>query len=213
MYNYEKMFSLILAIVLIFGCSTSVYAAEGDCNAKIVTERVITDTDEIQRIQRMESVEVPDGYYIEEIKYTTVVLDGAMMDAPQPQLFDTWTVGNVTTKGYEYYFPDSPLSSDWIDGAASYTESFTFTVTGQRNANAKVKDSTIEAAVGFSLTTGVEYTKSYQIDVPAGKKMNLKVYGNYIGYDFDIYKNGEYQGAGKAYKPIGLTFKQVLYAK
>lgn len=212
----KKLFCFALSLILVIPMSLSAFATEFDGD-KVISDCVVTDSDEIQRIQLDDPVEIPEGYHIEEIRYVTVAFDSAeaatLPPYLQPQLFDKWEVKNVSKDSNEYYFPNNPLTSDWIDGPSSYTETFKYTVTGTYTSDVSVKAEVVEAGVGFSVSEGTEFEKSYNISVPQGKKMNLKVYGNYFRYSFDVYKNNEYQGSGKAYKPIGLTFKQVLYAQ
>lgn len=214
---------MLLVMASVFSQGIAVSAAdddENDTSLSVISEQVITDQDELQRIQAEDPEYIPEGYHIDEIRYITFVLDDLgdkdnvdFSDEIQLQLFDTWTVKNVIKASSEYYFPDSPISSDWVDGPSSYTHTYKEKVSAKYSTNVSVKADIVTAGVGFDVTKESEFEKSYQASVPSGKKMNLKVYGNYEKYTFNIYKNGNRQGAGTAYKPIGLTFKQTLYSK
>lgn len=219
----KRTLLVVLASALILPIQSFAASDQDDC--RLFSKEVITDKDRIQEISIQDKIETPKGYRIESIvidsyRFLDKDCDLSMQQkiaiekpCPERSFFNGLKIMNINKSSLDYYFPKSPLSSDWIDGPSKFTQSFEESVTASFNSDVSVSASVVEAGLGFSVTKSTKYTKSYQVSVPKGKKMNLKVFGNYERYTFDVYKKNEKIGSGKAYKPIGLTFKQYIYTK
>lgn len=214
----KKRFSALLlsSLLMAFSFVQMAYAQEN------TIEKVIVDPSEIQQIAENENLEIPEGYHIEEIKYINAyspTIDDKIEqkiedDAqPQPAWFDSWEVKNVKKEDGDYYFPKSPLVSDWVYGPADYNQTYSQSGSASFSCNVGVKAEVVEAGVGFDVTASEEFSREYQISVSKNQKVNIKVYGMYSKYTLSVYKNGKYQGSGAAYKPIGLKFEQIAYRR
>lgn len=205
-------FLMSLAILLIMPIQI-VFAKE------VSNERVIVDPIEIEKIAENHNLEIPEGYHIEEIKYTDVYFPDYNNilynndENIQPYWFDSWKIKNVKKQSGDYYFPDSPLLSDWAYGPSIFKQIYKESVSASFSSSVGVSASVVQAAVGFDVSESKEFSREYTVDVPSGKKVNIKVYGMYEKHTFDVYKNGKYEGNGKAFKPIGLKFEQIIYSK
>ena len=177
------------------------------------------DPIEIEKIVEDHNLEIPKGYHIEKIKYTNFYFleynntRCKNEENIQPYLFDSWKIKNVKKQDGDYYFPDSPLVSDWAYGPSEFKQIYKESVSASFSSSVGVKASVVEAAVGFDVSGSKEFSREYNVKVPSGKKVNIKVYGMYEKYTFDVYKNDKYDGNGKAFKPIGLKFEQIVYSK
>ena len=209
-----KKISLLLSLVIFFIVSYQTLFAKEDAN-----ETVVVDPIEINKIVEDHNLEIPKGYHIEKIKYTNFYFleynntRYKNEENIQPYLFDSWDIKNVKKQDGDYYFPDSPLVSDWAYGPAEFNQVYRESVSASFSSSVGVKASVVEAAVGFDVSGSKEFSREYTVKVPSGKKVNIKVYGIYEKYTFDVYKNDKYNGNGKAFKPIGLKFEQIVYSK
>lgn len=209
----KKTWLLLSLVVLLIMPIQTIFAKEK------TNERVITDPIEIKKIAEDRNLEIPEGYHIEEIKYTDVYFPDYNYtrykneENIQPYWFDSWKLKNVKKQSGDVYFPDSPLVSDWAYGPANFKHVYEESVTASFSSSTGVKASVVEAAVGFEVSGSKEFSREYTVEIPRGKKVNIKVYGMYEKYTFDVYKNDKYEGNGKAFKPIGLKFEQFIYSK
>lgn len=209
----KKTWLLLSLVVLLIMPIQTIFAKEK------TSERVIVDPIEIKKIAEDHNLEIPEGYHIEEIKYTDVYFPDHNYtrykndENIQPYWFDSWTLKNVKKQSGDYYFPDSPLVSDWAYGPSNFKHIYKESVTASFSSSVGVKASVVEATVGFEVSGSKEFSREYSVEVPRGKKVNIKVYGMYEKYTFDVYKNDKYEGKGKAFKPIGLKFEQIIYSK
>lgn len=181
---------------------------------------VLTDEKGIEDYIEENDIKVPEGYTLEK-----VILEPYAVEAENTNLFKTESANPKAVGDYaknsklvksDIYFSDSPISSDWYDGPTESQE-YTF----EEKVEAKVKSTfgcsvdAIEAAVDFELTGSVSKSKKVTLKgVEANKKLNVKIFGVYDKYSFDVYSIfNNYQGTGYAYKPMGLYIAQEIYGK
>lgn len=188
------------------------------CRDNALNEIVITDPMAIKKLATEQGF--PDVEDIKKLTYTIGEVDqNELQDemiSPLSGVF--WThIGNVENKGTGYKLVDH-FDENRYQGPISGTYTYTRTDRSAYNATVSVDADIVSAGVGF--TIGEEHTKSdsVTINVPAGKRIILKVWTNYQKKTFTVYR--EYstsvglwypEGTGSAYKPVGLIFTQAEY--
>ncbi|MGP1599445.1 hypothetical protein [Peptoanaerobacter stomatis] len=126
-------------------------------------------------------------------------------------------ISDVVDQGTGYKLVDH-FDENRYEGPIKGTYTYSRTDTSSYNATVSLNADIVSAGVGF--TIGRNYTKSdsVTVNVPAGKKVILKIWTNYQKKSFTIYT--EYsssiglwypKGTGNAYKPVGLIFTQAEY--
>ncbi len=223
----KKMLSLCLSALFIVTSISSVYASENSDINEILnyenTQRtVITDQDMIQDYIDNGLVDEMKGYEIDEIIVDFIPI----AEEINPNLTSRDStkgeraIGDyISSSGLQtsnVYFPSLALSSDVYQGPTlSATYSFTEGVEAKYDSSLGVGAGDVKAAVGFSVTGSVSKTKSVILQgVNANQKLNVKVYGNYDKYYYNVYNSisGKFKGQGYAYKPMGLYITQTVYS-
>lgn len=126
-------------------------------------------------------------------------------------------ISDVVDQGTGYKLVDH-FDENRYEGPIKGTYKYSRTDTSSYNATVSLNAEIVSAGVGF--TIGRNYTKSdsVTVNVPAGRKVILKIWTNYQKKSFTIYT--EYsssiglwypEGTGNAYKPVGLIFTQAEY--
>lgn len=224
----KKVLSLVIASTLLF--SKNIYAnsnkiTENNYQENIyyddglkITENSIKDPNLLNEIIINDNVEIPEGYKLVEVITTTVEIspdisnnidNSDIEQENSPSLFDKWTLKNKTSEEVQ----GKLITSDWFDGPSSFTHSYEETVSASFSTNAGISAKALSAELGFSVTASTKLTKTYNVNIAKGKKVNLKVYVNNKKYSYSVYKGDKYKGTGTATEPIGLVFKQYVYNK
>lgn len=73
----------------------------------------------------------------------------------------------------------------------------------------------ISAAVNFNVTESFSVSDTQSVQIPYGKKANIKAYPILNIWQFDVYERGifsdSYKDTGWAEKPVGVCFSVVIY--
>ncbi|WDV47524.1 hypothetical protein PV797_07535 [Clostridiaceae bacterium M8S5] len=215
----KKLLIVLLLTSLLLTLSTTTLAQNTDFNPnEINTHSVITNPAELKKIVVNEDLDVPEGYKLVKVttystsQSTPSFIENKNISSVKFFWGTNWSIRNKQCLG-DYYFPNNELQSDWFDGPCDIEETYSESVSATFSTNAGISASSISAGIGFSVTDSTTKQKTFRTSVSAGKKLNVKVYGNYKKYTFDVYKNDKKDGTGTAYKPIGLYFRQFTYSR
>lgn len=158
-----------------------------------------------------------DGYHLEKIVVSvqaTPSTDAAGEDAVEARFGEY--ISNVRLDNNDIYFPNNPIASNWYEGPMeAFSMTFEQSVEGKFSTSTGISASVINAGLDFSVTKSQKKTATMNFgSIPADKKLNVKEFGLYDAYKFDVYSMaGVYLGDGLAYKPMGLYIAQALYSK
>jgi len=210
-----------------------------DSSTPLQDEYIVNDRESLEQIIESENIEVPEGYELSSVTTTVVYDDAAIKSFKEEQssvqknpgddivtpMTTYWvkSIENVRTLG-ERFYADTPLYSDWLDGPLP--KGFTYTLSDTVNAGYKselgMSASDISIKVGFDVAKGHAISRNATTDpVASGKRLNVKIYTNYLVKEFDevrrLYMGGleipnmkeTYQGS--AWKPIGYILRQYHY--
>jgi hypothetical protein len=179
----------------------------------------ITDKGEIAEIAKEQNLNDPES--ITKITYefrdfsnheSQQIENMANADSSVSSVTSTQVVYNVKDLGTGFSYWDQYDSSIY-DGPAEVTKTYTRTASSSFSTNIKIDYKIIEAAVGFTFTSGQQVSEAYKLTVPANKKIELRVFTNYQQKSYDIGDNYGglvyYSGSGTAQKPVGLIFQQI----
>lgn len=218
---FKKCLSAIITIVLAFSFSTVAFAAEenemealnisSDCDL-IST---ITSPSDLEAIIATENINIPEGYHIEKIE-TFIYNDEVEPVQSQIQPFALiYTIKNVRRSPNEFYYVNE-YDSDWFDGPCSANETYTRTSKVKVDIGTDIGNSTVSAAVGFSISNKYSKSATFTTNVAANKKLNVRIHTNYKSTQFDIYNQWTGSLVEKdawVAQPIGLVFRQFTYSK
>lgn len=131
---------------------------------------------------------------------------------PTKSVTATKAIYNVKDLGTGFSYWDQ-YDSSIFDGPAKSIKTYERTASSSYSTNITVNYKLIEAAVGFTFTSGRKVSESYKLTIPANKKIELRVFTNYQKKSYDIGDNLGgfiyYKGSGTAQKPVGLIFQQI----
>ena len=212
-----------MALLMVAGMSPSVCAndsVEGVGDTAVIIEEGVYEGEELEVVAEVLGCDMvtEDGYVLQSISIFLVVDDSeteVVVDQQIPMAIGDYVDG-VTKTASNIYFPDTPITCDWYDGALTMLSlTFSETVSAKYSCSASVSADVISAGVAFDVTESV--TKSTTWERPAvssTQKINIKVYGVYDKYTFTA-RNiwGNVKGQGTAYKPMGLYVAQTTYVK
>lgn len=221
----KKLISILMVLSLSFLMISNV-AVPAVANDKVDAAMIpahqysISDPSLLQEQIKKENISVPDGYRLERIDCYTYHMPDAVQPADsqmQPSASGLlYTTKNVFHGTMDFYYPDYPESSDYYDGPATVSETFSYAKEVIVSTSVSIGDSTLNTTVGYNVNQLYTVTKTYSTTVPANKRINLKVYTVYNRTTFDIYNkitgNLVQQGAYTD-KPVGLTIFQYTYSK
>ncbi len=191
----------------------------------------ITDENELNKYIIQNNTEIPEGYYLEKVKFDTDVNledlnvedlnledlnieDLKNNEDPNLKIFER--VYNGKFKSSNHYFTNNPISYDIYDGpTVSTTYTFEEIVESKINGSFGASLSGISAELGFNVSTAKKYIKQIILEgLTDDQKLKVSVFGLYDKYSFDVYSLfGSYKGTGYAYKPMGIYIKQEIYSK
>lgn len=178
-------------------------------------EIVITDPEAIKELATMQGF--PDVENIKKLTYTIGETSAEETTAMEQKITSWNVIGNVEDKGTGFMLVDH-FDENRYQGPISGTYTYSRTDTCAYNADVSISTDIISSKVGFTIGSSVTKSDSVTINVPAGKKIILKIWTNYQKKSFTIYR--EYsncvglwypEGSGNAYKPVGLIFTQAEY--
>lgn len=174
----------------------------------------VTNPEELEKIIEQDNIQVPEGYHLEKVE--TFVYDGVEPQMEQPIIEPRailYEIRNVRHSPNQFIYTNE-YESDWFYGPCTATETYSQTQEARVDIDTSIGDSTVEAAIGFSISQSYTHTRNYTVTVPAGKAVNVRIHMNYTSTMFDIYNkwtgNLKEKDAWAA-KPIGLVFKQYTY--
>ncbi|WP_144934822.1 hypothetical protein [Paenibacillus sp. 32O-W] len=199
-------------------------------------EYILNDEESLKKFIEKDNIEVPEGYKLESVKTTVYYTDPAIeqnntlnnsLGSPENTPMSLWIkywFGDVTTVG-ERYYADQPLYSDWLNGPLpnGITYNLKDTINAGYSTEFGFSTSDISAKVGFEVAKGHEISRDFPTDpVPSGKKLNVKIFTNYLVKNFEEWQCAMYgglevpdtrkKGTGSAWKPIGYIIQQYLYS-
>lgn len=180
----------------------------------------ITDKGQIAEIAKEQNLNDPESitkityefHNFSNIQESQQIENNANANSSINSVTSTQAIYNVKDLGTGYSYWDQYDSSIY-DGPAEVTKTYTRTASSSYSANIKVDYKIIEAAVGFTFTSGQQVSEAYKLSVPANKKIELRIFTNYQKKSYDIgdnYGGLIYNtGSGTAQKPVGLIFQQI----
>lgn len=188
------------------------------------SNKVITAKDEIKAEAKKENIPMEqDGKKLSKIEYEFVpaAVENNQVSTNQitPYSWDTlyYYINGVTDYGSGWYNSSDDLVYDlWWDGPDKAEVSETRSIGAEVSSTLGVSASGISAGVGFKVTDNYSVTFKSTTDVPAGKKLNVKVFRTFQKKSFDVYEynqfsSDKYYGTGYAYKPNGAYFAKYWY--
>ncbi|GHU46930.1 hypothetical protein FACS1894120_4500 [Clostridia bacterium] len=238
MFKFKKIAAMAVALMMVSAFTMGVSAEEVEDNTSV--GYVNEDCATVVPLQAIDTgISVSDsadvatlademgfaivgesGEQLEQIIVTYVPFGDEDCVESQNQGVSTIALGdsyqNVSRKRTDVYFSSSPISSDWYDGPlSSVSMTFSESVSATVNCSLEYSTSGLKSAVGFSVTDSVSKSKTAtRSAISSTQRLNIKVYGVYDEYGFDIYSLlGNYKGSGYAYKPMGLYIAQAIYSK
>jgi hypothetical protein len=233
----KKLGILVVTILLLVSFTTTSLASDGEQTFKEPNKKLpqtnkenqgeielietITSKNEINNIIITDDVKVPDGMKLVEVKtfrYTDPeVLNSKIINTANPlSIVTIWHIYNINYIG-DFYYGDSPDYSDWYDGPATITETYTTSRTASFTASTGVTAGAVSANIGFTIGQSYQVSKQFSTTIAKNEQLNVKVFTNYYVKQFDVEKSVDlgpfvYLGKDKAWKPIGLIFKQYRFS-
>jgi hypothetical protein len=191
-------------------------SSETTNNGKIV----ITDKKKIAKIAKQQKLNDPES--ITKITYdfrgfsqsqiAQQIEDNTNLNLLPKAVKKTTKIYNVKDLGSGFSYWDQYDSSIY-DGPAHVKKTYTRTASSTYDADVSVDYKLIEAAVGFTFTSGQKVEEAYSFYVPANHSIELRVFTNYQKKSYDIGTGLGgllyYKGSGTAQKPVGLIFQQI----
>lgn len=180
---------------------------------------VITNPTELKKIIEEQELDVPVGYHLEKVEVfcymdKTEQKNEGFDENIQPNAL-LYEIRNVRVSPNEFYYVNE-YDSDWFYGPCSVSETYTRQSSVKIDIDTTIGNSTVSAAVGYSITDTYTKSKTFSASVASGKILNVRVHTNYKSTQFDIYNqwtgNLVERDAWTA-KPIGLVFVQYTYSK
>ncbi len=209
----RKILALLTVTLLCLSSFSTVFASQE------LHDLELTTTSELQQYINQNNIVVPEGHTLKSVKLDFIPNPEESFENANPyDSIDPKAIGdyvkNVEKVKDDVYFPDDEISSDWYDGpldSAEYT--FKESVEAKLTSSLGCSISEISAEVGFEVTGSEEKSKTATIKgVNENERLNVKVYGVYDKYSFDVYSIFDnHQGTAYAYKPIGLYIAQETY--
>lgn len=181
-------------------------------------EIVITDPVAIQKLAKEQGF--PNVEEIKKLTYTVgKVEQGSLADEIPQQRAGTYRtfISNVVDQGTGYKLADH-FDENRYQGPISGTYTYTREDVSSYNATVSLSADIVSAGVGFTIGSNYSKSDSVTLNVPAGKRIILKIWTNYQKKSFTVYNEFSSspglwypQGTGNAYKPVGLIFTQAEY--
>lgn len=190
----KKLFSIVLALVLMSTMFVTANAASSDTMPATVTNEANV-------------LVLNDPVLLEK---ADTVMASAINEAAARGLFIT--LKNRTLRG-QYHYGEDPFLVDSVEGPMKEGPRITFTTTAKVGANLDlgVSESNIEASFGVDFEESYSLERVYQFDpIPNGKWLTYKAYTNYNVYDFEVYNLGTYVGTSCYWIPVGIVVEHNL---
>lgn len=130
----------------------------------------------------------------------------------QPLWFDNWQIKNFKKDSYRIIYPGSPLRVSYYKGPSTAHMSISDSVSNTFSASSGISVKMVEAKVGYSLSETRTITDSIDINVQAGKTLQIKAYALYDQWRMDVYKNGSYVSEEYFHRTVGVSFEQYIFS-
>lgn len=225
MKKAKYVFLSAFALITLLGMSIGAHASEAnvleeDAVVAHVLQEGIYEGEQLQAVAEKLGCEMvtEDGYVLVSIsvKLKTDEDDANLSsNTPYPSALGDH-IGDVVKAASDMYFPDLPIASNWYDGPLiKLSKTYTRTVSALHEATVDVSDAVLNAGLSFDVTgSSTESTVWERPEITSSQKINVKEYGVYDQYTFNIYNIwGTQKGTGSAYKPMGLYVTQAIYSK
>ncbi len=115
--------------------------------------------------------------------------------------WDKWEIRNVKTSSAR---STRVIRSDVIEGPGDYSRTYSESASASISASGGLSLGEVEAALGFSSSTSVTNSFSASGTLKANEKVLISIYARYTLYEYDVYKNGEFDSSHTALEPIGI---------
>lgn len=220
----NRIFAVVSLLLFSFFALSSSVVADVEQDVVPVFSHRIVDSAELALLQAQDT-DAPEGYQLVEVIETYFPVTGNnILDSDdnfynklhehyQPLLWDTWEARNLQKDSYDIIYPNSPLVSDYFEGPANFTQTYTQTASAEFTSSTGISGNIVAAKLDIGVGYSNTFTRSFEVSAKLNEIVNVKVFASYNQWRYDAYKNGSFMGEEFVHKPIGLAFRQYRYAK
>ena len=172
MISILMLFSLSLLMTSHAAVPTAV-SKEANTGMILVSHDSITHPLLLQAQIEKENISVPVGYRLERINcYTYHMPDAVQSVDPQMQPSASgllYATKNVFHGTRDFFYPDYPEASNYYEGPATVSETFSYSKSVIVSTSVSIGDSTLNTTVGYNVNQLYTVTKTYSTTVPCSK--------------------------------------------